>query len=44
MMVQYRAMQNVVRRPVAAGGRGYYIIGHHEIMIPLLSRAIIERL
>jgi hypothetical protein len=44
MMVQYRAMQNVVRRPVATGGRGYYIIGHHEIMIPLLSRAIIERL
>jgi len=44
MLVQYRPLQNIVRRPVAAGGRGYYIIGHHEIMIPLLSRAIIERL
>ena len=44
MLVQYRPLQNVVRRPVAAGGRGHYIIGHHEIMIPLLGRAIIERL
>jgi hypothetical protein len=44
MIVQYRSLQNVVRRPVAGGGRGYYIIGHHEIMIPLLARAIIERL
>lgn len=44
MIVQYRPLQNVVRRPVAGGGKGHYIIGHHEIMIPLLSRAIIERL
>ncbi|MEJ2314055.1 MAG: hypothetical protein P8Y85_04615 [Nitrospirota bacterium] len=44
MLVQYRPLQNVVRRPVATGGSGHYIIGHHEIMIPLLSRAIIERL
>lgn len=44
MLVQYRPLQNVVRRPVAAGGKGHYIIGHHEIMIPLLHRAIIERL
>lgn len=44
MLVQYRPLQNVVRRPVAAGGKGHYILGHHEIMIPLLSRAIIERL
>ncbi len=44
MIYQYRPMQNVVCRPVEAGGRGYYIIGHHEIMLPLLAQAIIEKL
>jgi len=44
MMIQYRALENVVRRPVAAGGRGFYLIGHHEIMVPLLARAIIDKL
>jgi len=44
MMHQYRPMQNVVTRPVAPGGRGYYIIGHHEIMLPLLAQAIIEKI
>ncbi len=40
----YRPLTNVVRRPVAGGaGRGYNITGHHEIMIPLLAAAIIER-
>jgi len=38
----YRPQTNVVRRPTAATGRGYSIIGHHEIMIPLLAAAIIE--
>ncbi len=40
----YRPAQNVVRRPVASGGKGYYIIGHHELMIPLLYQAIIEKI
>jgi hypothetical protein len=44
MIFQYRELQNVARRPVAAGGKGYYLIGHHEIMIPLLARAVVERL
>ncbi|MCX6356833.1 MAG: hypothetical protein NT045_02990, partial [Candidatus Aureabacteria bacterium] len=44
MLMQYRALENVVRRPGATGGRGYYLIGHHEIMLPLLSRAVIEHL
>lgn len=43
MIYQYRPAQNVVARPVQAGGRGYYIIGHHEIMLPLLAQAIIEK-
>ena len=42
MIYQYRPLQNVVTRPTEAGGRGYYIVGHHEIMLPLLAQAIIE--
>lgn len=44
MLYHYRPMQNVVTRPVEEGGEGYYIVGHHEIMLPLLAQAIIERL
>ena len=44
MAYQYRPAQNVVARPVMTGGKGYYIIGHHEIMFPLLAQAITERL
>ncbi|NOZ25233.1 MAG: DUF4277 domain-containing protein [Nitrospirae bacterium] len=40
----YRPMENVVRRPAASGGRGYYITGHHEIMFPLLAGAVKEEL
>jgi hypothetical protein len=43
MFYHYRPMQNVVLRPVMSGGRGYYIIGHHEIMLPFLAQAIIEK-
>ena len=38
----YRPQTNVVTRPTAGTGRGYSLIGHHEIMIPLLAAAIIE--
>jgi hypothetical protein len=39
----YRPVTNVVKRPHAdAGGRGYSITGHHEILIPLLAAALIE--
>ena len=39
----YRPQTNVVSRPVAGIGRGYSIVGHHEIMIPLLAAALIDR-
>lgn len=40
----YRPRVNVIERPHArAGGHGYSITGHHEIMIPLLAAALIER-
>lgn len=38
----YRPQTNVVLRPVAGIGRGYSLVGHHEIMIPLLAAAIVE--
>jgi hypothetical protein len=38
----YRPQTNVVSRPVAGIGKGYSIVGHHEIMIPLLAAALIE--
>jgi len=44
MIYHYRPWQNVVLRPVVSGGKGYYIIGHHEIMLPLLAQAIVERI
>ncbi|HVO84738.1 MAG TPA: hypothetical protein VMU60_09960 [Syntrophobacteria bacterium] len=40
----YRPRVNVVERPVLKGGRGYELIGHHEIMVPLLAAAVIELL
>ncbi|MDX1984164.1 MAG: hypothetical protein SFV51_28070 [Bryobacteraceae bacterium] len=40
----YRPKMNVVDRPHAqSGGKGYGITGHHELMIPLLAAALIER-
>ncbi len=44
MIYQYRAAQNVVSRPTSSGGKGYYIIGHHEIMLPLLAQSVIENI
>jgi hypothetical protein len=44
MFYHYRPLHNIVTRPVEEGGEGYYIIGHHEIMLPFLAQAVIERL
>ena len=44
MQRHYRPRMNVVQRPVLAGGQGFEITGHHEIMIPMLVWAIIDRL
>lgn len=39
----YRPKMNVVERPHAkAGGKGYSLTGHHEIMIPLIAALLIE--
>lgn len=44
MVYHYRPAVNIVSRPVATGGRGFYFVGHHEIMLPLLAQAVIEKL
>ncbi|MBN2224596.1 MAG: hypothetical protein JW765_07985 [Deltaproteobacteria bacterium] len=41
---QYRPQTNVVRRPTAKTGRGITLIGHHEIMVPLVCAGIIDAL
>lgn len=38
----YRPQTNVVSRPVAGIGKGYSLVGHHELMIPLLAAALLE--
>jgi hypothetical protein len=44
MTRHYRPSENVQRRPTALGGKGYYLIGHHEINVPLLFAAVTEAL
>jgi hypothetical protein len=39
----HRPQTNVVTRPVAGtGGTGISLVGHHEVLIPLLAAALIE--
>jgi hypothetical protein len=39
----YRAETNVVKRPTAVSGHGYSLVGHHEIMIPLLAALLVDQ-
>lgn len=39
----YRPGVNVVERPVRGVGRGYALTGHHELLVPLLAAALVER-
>jgi hypothetical protein len=42
-MRMYRPQTNVVTRPVAGtGGSGISLVGHHEVLIPLLAAALVE--
>jgi deoxyhypusine synthase len=40
---QYRPRVNVVERPTRLGGTGISLVGHHEILLPLLAAALVER-
>jgi hypothetical protein len=44
MIRHYRPTVNVVERPTQKKGKGYYFIGHHEIMLPLLFAVLNSRL
>ncbi len=44
MQRHYRPHVNVVQRPTMAGGAGYELTGHHEIMLPMLAWAVVEGL
>jgi len=41
-MRMYRPQANVVHRPTQGSGHGYDLVGHHELLIPLLAAACIE--
>lgn len=42
MQRHYRPRVNVVQRPTRAGGSGFLLTGHHEILIPLLVWGVLE--
>jgi hypothetical protein len=44
MQRHYRPRMNVVQRPTLDGGKGYEITGHHELMVPLLAWAVVDKL
>jgi hypothetical protein len=44
MTMHYRPSENVVLRPPLVGGKGFTLLGRHEIMIPLLAQAVVEAL
>ena len=44
MQRHYRPRMNVVQRPTLHSGKGYEITGHHELMVPLLVWAVLDRL
>jgi hypothetical protein len=40
----YRPLTNVIQRPTARGGTGINLVGHHEILLPLIAAGLIEEL
>ena len=44
MIRHYRPAVNVVQRPTQGTGKGFYFIGYHEIMVPLLFAALASKL
>ncbi|MCK4653972.1 MAG: hypothetical protein KAU01_05980 [Candidatus Cloacimonetes bacterium] len=44
MNIHYRPKINIVQRPALSGGKGFYFVGHHEIMIPLFFQTLKEKL
>jgi hypothetical protein len=42
MQRHYRPRLNVVQRPTRAGGTGYLLTGHHELLLPMLVWGVVE--
>ena len=42
MIRHYRPAENVMYRPTLGGGKGYYFVGHHELMLPLLLGLLLD--
>ncbi len=40
----YRPLTNVIQRPTARGGIGINLVGHHEILLPLIAAGVIDNL
>jgi len=40
----YRPMNNVVHRPTTEGGKGLRLVGHHELLLPIIAAGVIEEL
>jgi hypothetical protein len=40
----YRPLTNVIKRPTAKAGQGINLVGHHEILLPLIAAGVIEQL
>jgi len=40
----YRPLTNVIARPTAKGGQGISIVGHHELLLPLIAAGVIEQI
>ena len=40
----YRPLTNVIARPTSKGGKGINIVGHHELLLPMIAAGVIEKL
>ncbi|UCD79285.1 MAG: hypothetical protein JSW26_28450 [Desulfobacterales bacterium] len=40
----YRPLTNVINRPTSKGGQGINLVGHHEILLPLIAAGVIEEI
>lgn len=38
----YRPLTNIIQRPTTRGGEGINLVGHHEILVPLIAAGVIE--
>jgi hypothetical protein len=39
---QYRPQTNVVQRPTHGIGRGFSLVGHHELLVPLIAALVVD--